>query len=166
MNFPAGLKMGEMLVEVTPTPPDVCYLQPPYDRETSATFTARARSMSATVCYKLLAYKSNKLSVRVDKPKVIVKGKETWPNPNRIELQDDSGMLEPGETREFKVTLESGYDPSVSTDNGFNIIFGYAPAALAEGQVWSLTQFHSIDYSQSRTGIKKCVFVNTQSRFA
>ena len=112
--------------------------------------------MSATVCYKLLAIKSNKLSVRVDKPKIIVKGQETWPNPNPIELQDDSGMLEPEETREFKVTLESGYDPTVSMDNGFNIIFAYAPAALAEGEVWSLTQFHSIDYSQSRIGVKKC----------
>ena len=32
MNFPPGLKMAAMLVEVTPALPDVCYLQPPYDR--------------------------------------------------------------------------------------------------------------------------------------
>ena len=25
-------------------------------------------------------------------------------------------------------------------------------------QVWSLTQFYSVDFSQSRIGIKKCVF--------
>ena len=32
-------------------------------------------------------------------------------------------------------------------------------------QVCSLTQLHSIDFSQSRISIKKCVF-NAQSRFA
>ena len=26
------------------------------------------------------------------------------------------------------------------------------------GQVWSLTQFYSVDFSQSRIGVKKCVF--------
>ena len=25
-------------------------------------------------------------------------------------------------------------------------------------QVWSLTQFYSVDFSQSRNGVKKCVF--------
>ena len=25
-------------------------------------------------------------------------------------------------------------------------------------QVWSLTQFYSVDFSQSRIGVKKCVF--------
>ena len=27
-----------------------------------------------------------------------------------------------------------------------------------EEQVWSLTQFYSVDFSQSRIGVKKCVF--------
>ena len=26
------------------------------------------------------------------------------------------------------------------------------------GQVWSLAQFYSVDFSQSRNGVKKCVF--------
>ena len=80
-----------------------CY----FSRETSATFTARARSMSVPVCYKMLAFKSDKISVRVEETKVIVNGKETWHNPSRNENQDevsaDSGMLEPKETRVFKV---------------------------------------------------------------
>ena len=35
-------------------------------------------------------------------------------------------------------------------------------------QVWSLTQFYSVDFSQSRIGVKKCVFNKRkiQSRFA
>ena len=28
----------------------------------------------------------------------------------------------------------------------------------ATNQVWSLTQFYSVDFSQSRVGVKKCVF--------
>jgi len=141
--------MGEMLVQITPH--DVCYLQPPYDRETSATFTARARSMSVPVCYKMLAFKSDKISVRVEETKVIVNGKETWHNPSRIENQDevsaDSGRLEPKETRVFKVTLESGYDPSVSTDPGFDIIFAFAPAALAKNcPDWWKDQTFRVDY--------------------
>ena len=83
------------------------YLNCYFSRETSATFTARARSMSVPVCYKMLAFKSDKISVRVEETKVIVNGKETWHNPSRIENQDevsaDSGMLEPKETRVFKV---------------------------------------------------------------
>ena len=33
-------------------------------------------------------------------------------------------------------------------------------AAVGGGadQVWSLTQFYSVDYSKSRIGVKKCVF--------
>ena len=33
-------------------------------------------------------------------------------------------------------------------------------------QVWSLTQFYSVDFSQSRIDVKKCAFSNTQARFA
>ena len=29
---------------------------------------------------------------------------------------------------------------------------------LVYNQVWSLTQFYCVDFSQSRTGVKKCVF--------
>ena len=31
-------------------------------------------------------------------------------------------------------------------------------AAASGGQDWSLTQFYSVDFSQSRLGVKKCVF--------
>ena len=34
------------------------------------------------------------------------------------------------------------------------LFFGHA----VKHQVWSLTQFYSVDFSQSRIGIKKCVF--------
>ena len=48
------------------------------------------------------------------------------------------------------------------------------PHRVAEGlgrleagqlQVWSLTQFYSVDYSKSRIDVKKCVF-NKRTRFA
>ena len=32
------------------------------------------------------------------------------------------------------------------------------PPPPAAGQVWSLTQFYSVDFSQTRIGVKKCVF--------
>ena len=32
------------------------------------------------------------------------------------------------------------------------------PSGPAKSQVWSLTQFYSVDFSQSRTGVNKCVF--------
>ena len=32
------------------------------------------------------------------------------------------------------------------------------PALLDDVQVWSLTQFYSVDFSQSRIGVNKCVF--------
>ena len=31
-------------------------------------------------------------------------------------------------------------------------------------QVWSLTQFYSVDFSQSRIGVKKCVFNKTHNQ--
>ena len=31
-------------------------------------------------------------------------------------------------------------------------------APLDEEQVWSLTQFYSVDFSKSRIGVKKCIF--------
>ena len=68
--------------------------------------------MSVPVCYKMLAFKSDKISVRVEETKVIVNGKETWHNPSRVVNQDevpaDSGMLEPKETRIFKVITYRG----------------------------------------------------------
>ena len=33
-------------------------------------------------------------------------------------------------------------------------------------QVWSLTQFYSVDFSQSRIGVKSAFSKNAQSRFA
>ena len=32
------------------------------------------------------------------------------------------------------------------------------PPSAVESQVWSLTQFYSVDFSQSRISVKKCVF--------
>ena len=34
----------------------------------------------------------------------------------------------------------------------------YTPASVEEYQVWSLTQFYSVDFSKSRMVVKKCVF--------
>ena len=34
----------------------------------------------------------------------------------------------------------------------------YTPASVEEYQVWSLTQFYSVDISQSRIGVNKCIF--------
>ena len=38
--------------------------------------------------------------------------------------------------------------------------------ATAAIQVWSLTRFYSVDFSQSRIGVKSAFSTNTQSRFA
>ena len=35
-----------------------------------------------------------------------------------------------------------------------------------EQQVWSLTQFYSVDFSQSWIGVNKCISTNAQSRLA
>ena len=40
------------------------------------------------------------------------------------------------------------------------------PVANAQRQVWSLTQFSYVGFSQSTISVKKCVFTNTKSRFA
>ena len=44
-------------------------------------------------------------------------------------------------------------------------VFDDAPPAELL-QFWSLTQFFSVDFSQSRRGVKKYVFNNAKSRFA
>ena len=42
-----------------------------------------------------------------------------------------------------------------------------AMAAVFGGtQVWSLTQFYSVDFSKSRIGVKKCVFNKRTIKFA
>ena len=38
--------------------------------------------------------------------------------------------------------------------------------ALKSRQVWSLTKFYSVDFSQSRISVEKCIFKNAQSKFA
>ena len=37
---------------------------------------------------------------------------------------------------------------------------------MSADQVWSLTQFYSVDFSQSRIGVKSVFAKNAQSRFA
>ena len=37
---------------------------------------------------------------------------------------------------------------------------------VTSGQVWSLTQFSPLDFSQSRIGVKNAFSTNAQSRFA
>ena len=39
-------------------------------------------------------------------------------------------------------------------------------AASTPIQVWSLTQFYSVDFSKSRIGVKSAFATNAQSRFA
>ena len=58
-------------------------------------------------------------------------------------------------------------DDEVVSDDGVGVRYADPVPALrtAEdvvqadvGQVWSLTQFYSVDFSKSRIGVKKCVF--------
>ena len=39
-------------------------------------------------------------------------------------------------------------------------------SGLTKTQVWSLTQFYSVDFSQSRIGVNSAFSTNAQSRFA
>ena len=40
------------------------------------------------------------------------------------------------------------------------------PAVVSHQQVWSLPLFYSVDFLQTRIGVKKCISTNAQSRFA
>ena len=49
-----------------------------------------------------------------------------------------------------------------STGSSADILINWL---TGERQVWSLTQFYSVDFSQSRIGVEKCVF-NKQVRMS
>ena len=53
-----------------------------------------------------------------------------------------------------QVTLEL---PQLFVD-GFDVDLDLGHVLLCGREVWSLTQFYSVDFSQSRIGVKKCVF--------
>ena len=57
--------------------------------------------------------------------------------------------------------------PKEGTNSGtLGLRLGFS-AVAAVAQVWSLTQFYSVDFSQLRISVKKCVFnKRTISRFA
>ena len=78
-------------VEVVVSPPDVCYLYPPYDHTSSSMFTVRARSKSNPVAYKILCFKNKRMRVCVEE---------------RIQYRHfpaDRGVIKPGTTKVFKV---------------------------------------------------------------
>ena len=39
-----------------------------------------------------------------------------------------------------------------------SLLLGQQGLDAAQVQVWSLTQFYSVDFSKSRIGVKKCIF--------
>ena len=41
---------------------------------------------------------------------------------------------------------------------GLAMVKGKDIVTMHYDQVWSITQFYSVDFSQSSTGVKKCVF--------
>ena len=64
----------------------------------------------------------------------------------------------------LRVVPESCFARSISGDSKagafyYLVNFGYI-------EVWSLTQFYSVDFSKSRSGVKNAFSTNTQSRFA
>ena len=64
----------------------------------------------------------------------------------------------------LRVVPESCLARSISGDSKagafyYLVNFGYI-------EVWSLTQFYSVDFSKSRSGVKNAFSTNTQSRFA
>ena len=44
--------------------------------------------------------------------------------------------------------------------------YSYSFYSKTTAQVWSLTQFYSVDFSKSRIGVKSAFSTNAQSRFA
>ena len=58
------------------------------------------------------------------------------------------------------IVEESEHGSSLSTSGTFTDSSSRPPLAGRKGstQVWSLTQFYSVDFSQSRIGVNKCVF--------
>ena len=82
-----------------------------------------------------------------------------WPTLSRL----GSGVQDRGEEIVHKLVdiwSRAGHPhtPNVRRDGGgFGAGVGEGGASVVS-QVWSLTQFYSVDFSQSRIGVKKCVF--------
>ena len=57
-------------------------------------------------------------------------------------------------------TLEHNFQslPQDAVVEGWNALTAVVSGALDRLQVWSLTQFYSVDFSQSGIGVNKCVF--------
>ena len=101
------------------------------------------------------------------------RGEATLSRPRRAKSENASGTQETDMTMTRaristssngkKKRLRSRKGPSF-TSKGFH---GFSCIALGLEQVWSLTQFYSVDFSQSRINVKKGVFsTQAQSRFA
>jgi len=106
-------------VQVKVSPPDVCYLYPPYHRKSSTLFTVRARSRSVPVAYKVMCFKNRDMDVFVEE---------------RIDynhIPADRGVIKTGKCKVFKVTLGPGYDPIENRDDGFNVLLVLTSASLA-----------------------------------
>jgi len=119
-------------VEVVVSPPDVCYLYPPYDLTSSSMFTVRARSKSNPVAYKILFFKNKRMRVRVEE---------------RIQYEHfsaDRGVIKPGTTKVFKATLAPGYDPVENKDDGFNILLVLTSAHNALADDWWKDENHQV----------------------
>ena len=56
---------------------------------------------------------------------------------------------------DWQVDMSPSEDEDMLLDWSLEFIEAVEAAAA---QVWSLTQFYSVDFSQSRIGVKKCVF--------
>ena len=65
--------------------------------------------------------------------------------------QDQPQLMQPAPQRlpSPKAQPNSGVPPSDHV---------IQPAVVSHQQVWSLTQFYSVDFSQTRIGVKKCIF--------
>ena len=73
-------------------------------------------------------------------------------------LVDDGAGLVGAEAAFVTAGLGAGLEAVVAPVNGFLAAEGPPVAGRLEVQLWSLTQFYSIDFSQSRIGVKKCDF--------
>ena len=73
-------------------------------------------------------------------------------------VDDGAGLVGAEEAAFVTAGLGAGLEAVVAPVNGFLAAEGPPVAGRLEVQLWSLTQFYSIDFSQSRIGVKKCVF--------
>ena len=85
-----------------------------------------------------------------------------------LRLHGGEGGVFVGPKQGLTIQTSVGIVTSLTQNHGrlLFIAFEYVFVGTEGGQEWSLTQFYSVNFSQSRIGVESAVFLNAQSRLA